>query len=41
MEISLKKSPVRAGSGSLGVCLTLDEIATDALRTQTSLTGSK
>jgi dihydroneopterin aldolase len=41
MEISLKKSPVRAGSGSLGVCLTLDEIATDALRTKASLTGSK
>ena len=32
MEISLKKSPVRLGSGSLGVRLTLDEIATDALR---------
>ncbi len=34
MEISLKKSPVRAGSGSLGVCLTLDEITTEALRLQ-------
>ena len=32
MEIGLKKSPVRSGSGSLGVRLTLDAIATDALR---------
>ena len=32
MEISLKKLPVRSGSGSLGVRLTLDEIATDTLR---------
>lgn len=32
IEISLKKSPVRSGSGSLGVRLTLDEMATDALR---------
>lgn len=32
IEISLKKSPVRAGSGSLGVSLTLDEAATKALR---------
>lgn len=32
MEISLKKSPVRAGSGSLGVCLRLDEVTTEALR---------
>ena len=32
MEISLKKSPVRSGSGSLGVRLTLDEAATGALR---------
>lgn len=32
MEISLKKSPVRSGSGSLGVRLMLDEMATDALR---------
>lgn len=32
MEISLRKSPVRSGSGSLGVRLTLDEVATDALR---------
>lgn len=32
MEISLKKSPVRSGSGSLGVRLTLDEMATDAIR---------
>ena len=29
IEIRLKKSPVRSGSGSLGVCLTLDEITTD------------
>jgi dihydroneopterin aldolase len=33
MEIYLKKSPVRLGSGSLGVRLTLDEVATNALRT--------
>ena len=33
MEICLKKSPVRSGSGSLGVRLTLDEVATNALRT--------
>jgi dihydroneopterin aldolase len=33
IEICLRKSPVRSGSGSLGVRLTLDEIATDALRT--------
>lgn len=32
IEVCLKKSPVRSGSGSLGVRLTLDEIATDALR---------
>jgi hypothetical protein len=32
IEICLKKSPVRSGNGSLGVRLTLDEIATDALR---------
>ena len=32
MEICLKKSPVRSGSGSLGVRLTLDEAATTALR---------
>lgn len=32
IEIYLKKSPVRLGSGSLGVRLTLDEVATDALR---------
>ncbi len=32
MEICLKKSPVRSGSGSLGVRLTLDEVATNALR---------
>jgi len=32
IEIYLKKSPVRSGSGSLGVRLTLDEIATEALR---------
>jgi dihydroneopterin aldolase len=32
IEICLKKSPVRSGNGSLGVRLTLDEIATDELR---------
>ena len=32
MEICLKKSPVRSGSGSLGVRLTLDEAATNSLR---------
>jgi len=32
IEICLKKSPVRSGSGSLGVRLTLDEMATDELR---------
>jgi dihydroneopterin aldolase len=32
IEICLKKSPVRSGSGSLGVRLILDEIATDELR---------
>jgi dihydroneopterin aldolase len=34
MVIRLRKLPVRAGSGSLGVCLTLDEITTEALRLQ-------
>ena len=32
IEICLKKSPVRSGSGSLGVRLTLDEVATNGLR---------
>jgi dihydroneopterin aldolase len=32
IDICLKKLPVRTGSGSLGVRLTLDEIATEALR---------
>ena len=32
IEITLKKSPVRLGGGSLGIRLSLDEIATDALR---------
>jgi dihydroneopterin aldolase len=32
VEICLKKSPVLSGSGSLGVRLTLDEVATDRLR---------
>jgi len=32
MQISLKKSPVRLGSGSLGVRLSLDEVSTAALR---------
>ena len=39
MKISLRKSPVRAGSGSLGVCLTLDEITTETLRTEGMLIG--
>lgn len=33
IEICLKKSPVRSGNGSLGVRLSLDEAATDRLRT--------
>ncbi len=37
MMISLRKSPVRTGSGSLGVCLSLDEIATEALRAEAKL----
>ena len=41
MVISLKKSPVRSGSGSLGVCLSLDEIATEALRAEARLNGPK
>ncbi len=32
IEICLKKSPVRSGSGSLGVRLMLDAITTDGLR---------
>jgi dihydroneopterin aldolase len=32
IDISLKKSPVRLGSGSLGLRLTLNETETDALR---------
>ena len=32
IEIGLRKSPVRAGTGSLGVRLVLDEPATHALR---------
>jgi len=32
IEITLKKSPVRLGGGSLGIQLSLDEIATEALR---------
>jgi dihydroneopterin aldolase len=36
MTISLRKSPVRAGSGALGVCLTLNEITTEALREEVS-----
>lgn len=39
MEISLKKSPVRSGSGSLGVRLRLDEIATHALRDEQAKVG--
>ncbi len=41
MVISLKKSPVRTGSGTLGVCLTLDETATEALRAEARLIVSK
>ena len=41
MKIRLKKLPVRAGSGSLGVCLALDEIATEALRVKAMLVDSK
>lgn len=32
IDISLKKSPVRSGSGSLGIRLRLDETETDELR---------
>jgi len=32
IEIGLRKTPVRNGSGSLGVNLTLNEAATDGLR---------
>jgi dihydroneopterin aldolase len=32
IEITLKKSPVRLGGGSLGIQLSLDAIATNALR---------
>ena len=32
IEISLKKLPVRLGTGSLGVRLSMDEVATDGLR---------
>jgi dihydroneopterin aldolase len=38
IEICLKKLPVRSRSGSLGVRLTLDEIATDALRSDQTKT---
>jgi dihydroneopterin aldolase len=38
IEIYLKKSPVRLGSGSLGVRLTLDEMATEALRSDQTKT---
>lgn len=34
IEIRLRKSPVRSGSGSLGVRLSLNEVATDRLRAQ-------
>lgn len=37
IEICLKKSPVRSGSGSLGVRLTLDEVATDRLRSEPAM----
>ena len=35
IEISLRKAPVRNGNGLLGVRLTLDEAATNALRPHT------
>jgi dihydroneopterin aldolase len=38
IEICLKKSPVRSGSGSLGVRLTLDAITTDGLRSDRTKT---
>ncbi len=38
IEICLKKSPVRSGSGSLGVRLTLDEMATEAIRSDQTKT---
>jgi dihydroneopterin aldolase len=38
IEICLKKSPVRSGSGSLGVRLTLDAITTDGLRSDLTKT---
>lgn len=41
MEICLKKSPVRAGNGSLGVRLRLNEIATEALRVEHMLIKSE
>lgn len=34
MEIGLKKSPVRSGTGSLGIRLLLGELETDGLRAQ-------
>jgi len=40
IEICLKKSPVLSGSGSLGVRLTLDEVATDRLRPDLTSTRS-
>ena len=36
IEITLKKSPVRMGGGSLGIGLSLDEIATNVLRLERS-----
>ena len=36
IEITLKKSPVRMGGGSLGIGLSLDEIATNVLRLEKS-----
>jgi hypothetical protein len=35
IEISLKKLPVRLGTGSLGVRLSMDEVATDGLKALT------
>ena len=41
MEISLKNPPVPAGSRSIGVCLALYEIATEALGPEARLADSK
>ena len=38
IEISLRKSPVRAGSGSLGVRLSIDSTSLEAIRSSKDLT---